>query len=133
VVYTRVPMMITKHCPVKAHFQLDDGPCRGAYCLKKAYGLRDRKEKVMPMIRSGKCLMEIFNSQHLIWIDHIQELKAMGIRKFRLEFTDENEKEIEAAIQAFRLAIEDGRIDQKWINYYRNQDSFTKGHYKRGV
>lgn len=128
VVFTRIPLMITKHCPIKTHYQSDVGPCKGKYC-KVPHGLRDRKGKIMPLVRTGKCKIEILNHEHLIWLKKLNELVASGISRFRLEFTTESEEEMRAAIQAFNAALLDGPIDEKWLSCYDH----TLGHYNRGI
>jgi len=128
VVFTRVPLMITKHCPIKTHHQSDDGSCKGKYC-NVTHGLRDRKGKIMPMIRSGKCKIEILNHEPLILIEQLNELAASGVNSFRLEFTTENEEEIKTTIQAFDLALRSENVDKAWLARHK----YTKGHYNRGV
>ena len=133
IVYGRAPMMITKHCPLKLHFQDEAGKCQGHYCMKGSYGLRDRKDKVMPILKTGKCNIEIFNAQRLILIEYLQELKAMGVRRFRLEFTNEGPEEVAQIVQAYVLALKENRVDQDWLTVYKEKQEYTKGHYHRGV
>lgn len=129
IVYTRIPMMITKHCPVKLLNQQDF--CR--LCLSTPFGLRDRKNKILPLLRTGNCLTEIFNSQHLILIEFINELQNMGVQSFRLEFTNESEATMIQAIIAYQSAIQSKKVDSDWLTHYKNNDDYTKGHYHRGV
>ena len=129
IVYTRIPMMITKHCPVKLLNQQEF--CR--LCLSTPFGLRDRKNKILPLLRTGNCLTEIFNSQHLILIEFINELKKMGVQSFRLEFTNESEATMIQAITAYQTAIRSGKVDLDWLAHYKDNDDYTKGHYHRGV
>jgi len=128
VVFARVPLMITKHCPLKTHYQTEDGPCVGKYC-QVAHGLRDRKGKLVPMVRIGKCHIEILNHEHLIWLEKVSELAASGISRFRLEFTTETAEEIKEAIVAFDSALHKDYIDKEWLKGY----DYTLGHYHRGV
>ena len=128
VVFTRVPLMITKHCPIMTHYQAEAGPCTGKYC-QVAHGLLDRKGKITPMVRTGKCKIEILNHEHLIWLEQMGELAANGISSFRLEFTTETEDAIKTAVVAFDSALNSGNVDQKWLDKYE----YTKGHYNRGV
>ena len=129
VVYTRIPMMITKHCPVKLLNQQEF--CR--MCLSTPFGLRDRKNKVLPLLRTGNCITEIFNSQHLVLIEFVSELQKMGVQSFRLEFTNETEATIIEAIHAYQVALQTGNVDKKWLLEYKDNDDYTKGHYHRGV
>jgi len=133
IVYGRAPMMVTKHCPLKLHFQGEAGKCQGHYCMKGSYGVRDRKDKVMPILKTGKCLIEIFNAQRLILIEYLQELKAMGVRNFRLEFTNEEPEEVAQIVQAYVGALKDNTWNQDWLNHYKENQDYTKGHYHRGV
>jgi len=128
VVFTRVPLMVTKHCPIKTHYQVHDGPCAGKYC-EVAHGLRDRKQKVMPMVKVGNCNIEILNHEHLIWLEQLKALAASGVRRFRLAFTTEDEDEIRAAVKAFDFALRNGQVDQEWLRKY----TYTKAHYHRGI
>ena len=131
IVFTRIPMMITKHCPVKFLNQPNQEFCR--LCLTTPFGLRDRKNKILPLLRTGNCITEIFNSQHLILIEFLQELQKMGVSKFRLEFTNETESEMNEAINAYHKALTNQTIDMNWLDSYKQTQNYTKGHYHRGV
>lgn len=131
IVFTRIPMMITKHCPVKLLNQPNQEFCR--LCLTTPFGLRDRKDKILPLLRTGNCITEIFNAQHLILIEYLKELQDMGIYKFRLEFTNENEAEMHQAIAAYQNTLQTKSIDQVWLGGYKDNQNYTKGHYHRGV
>ncbi len=131
IVFTRIPMMITKHCPVKLLNQPNQEFCR--LCLTTPFGLRDRKDKILPLLRTGNCITEIFNAQHLILIEFLKDLQEMGIDKFRLEFTNENESEMHQAIAAYQTALQTKLIDQVWLAGYKDNQNYTKGHYHRGV
>jgi len=128
VVFTRVPLMITKHCPLKAHYQAEGGPCIGKYC-QVPHGLRDRKQKVLPMVRTGKCKIEILNHEHVIQLERTGELAASGIARFRLEFTVETTSEIREAVKAFAAALHHDQVDRTWLE----KQVFSLGHYNRGV
>lgn len=131
IVFARIPMMITKHCPVKLLNQPNQEFCR--LCLTTPFGLRDRKNKILPLLRTGNCITEIFNSQHLILIEFLQELQKMGVSKFRLEFTNETEAEMHQAITAYQTALQTKNIDVDWLEQYKQTQDYTKGHYHRGV
>ena len=133
IVYGRIPMMITKHCPIKLQYQSDLKPCQGAYCMKVPHGLKDRKDKILPLLRTGKCLIEVFSSQHLIWIEYLSDLKTMGISNFRLEFTNETAEEIVKTIKVYHRMLQQGAIDDKWLSSLKNEQKFTKGHYHRTI
>ncbi|HAX74237.1 MAG TPA: U32 family peptidase [Firmicutes bacterium] len=131
VVYTRIPMMITKHCPVKTLHDPKNKTCR--VCFTRSFGLKDRKNKIMPLLRTGNCLTEILNAQHVIWLEFVSDLKKQGVSSFRLEFTNESETQMSDAITAYTKAIRFGRIDKNFIEVHKADDDYTKGHYHRGV
>lgn len=131
IVFTRIPMMITKHCPVKLLNQPNQEFCR--LCFTTPFGLRDRKDKILPLLRTGNCITEIFNAQHLILIEFLKDLQDMGVSKFRLEFTNETEAQIHQAISAYQNALQSKTIDQVWLGEYKDNQNYTKGHYHRGV
>ncbi len=57
----------------------------------------------------------------------------MGIHNFRLEFTNEPDEMIVDAIKVYQQVLETGSLDRGWLESYKNQDDYTKGHYHRGV
>ena len=124
VVFTRIPLMMIKHCPLKAHYQSTSGACQGAYCQIN-HGLSDRFGNIMPLRRSGDCQLELLNYEPLIWLAQIAELVASGLSSFRLEFITEEAPQIKATITAFDLALRQGVVDQTWLH----RDQFTVGHY----
>ncbi|MGL4372924.1 MAG: DUF3656 domain-containing U32 family peptidase, partial [Turicibacter sp.] len=131
IVFTRIPMMITKHCPVKLLNSPNDEFCR--LCLKTPFGLKDRKDKVMPLLRNGNCLTDIYNAQTLIWLEFVSDLQRMGANSFRLEFTNETESEMMDAIDVYTKAVRYQKVDKNWLETYKERDDDTKGHYHRGV
>lgn len=133
VVFGRIPLMVTKHCPVKAAMESGAGPCRDRHCEQTAFGLRDRKGCVMPLIQTGSCLMEIYSHQHLILLEQLQEMVACGVSRFRLAFSNETEDEIREAIGAFSLGLTTGNLDGRWLAAYKETDRFTTGRQGKGV
>ena len=128
VVFGRIPLMITKHCPMKTHYQAQEGPCMKKYC-QTAHGLRDRRGKVMPMIQVGECHIEVLNHEPLIGLEQLHELIASGIGRFRLEFTTEQISEIKEVIKVFHDALYHGRVGKSWLS----SQVYTKGHYNKGI
>jgi putative protease len=55
-------------------------------------------------------------------IPNLGELKKSNIRKFRLDFVDENYNETCSVIENYKK----GNWEEGYVN-------FTRGHYKRGV
>ena len=73
------------------------------------------------------CYNIIYNSIPLgIWKE-ADELKELGFRSFRMNFTVENGKEMQQLLRSFG----DLYLYEKMIQFPAEQ--FTKGHLKRGV
>jgi len=127
VVFTRIPLMITKHCLLKAHYQ-QASTCLGKYC-QIPHGLRDRKGKILPLIKVGKCHTEILNHEHLILLEKLGILIDAGVSRFRLEFTTETPAEIQGVVKTFHAALNNGTIDHAWLQKY----NYTICHFNRGI
>ena len=127
IAFGRVPLMITKHCPLKAHYQSNPGPC-GMYC-QTPHGLKNRKGKIMPIVKREHCHIEILDHQHVILLEKMKDLMAGGVGRFRLAFTTETSGEINEAITAFTHMRKHLEVDAKWLKKY----DYTLGHYNRGI
>lgn len=122
-VYGRIPMMVTANCVVKT-----EGGCRpwqdgGRTAFT---GLTDRYRKVFPVYTDcTHCYNVIYNSLPLSLHQKLGEMENMGIRAFRLDFTDETGHDAEKICRFFAECME-GSKGQPPCEY-------TNGHWKRGV
>lgn len=92
-VYGKREMMVLKHCPVAS--TLTDGKLPGcSLCIHSEYALKDRMNKVYPLIKDELCNMHLFEHQPLNRLDEIENHVRLGIRIFRITFTDETLEEI---------------------------------------
>lgn len=92
-VYGKREMMVLKHCPVAS--TLTDGKLPGcSLCIQSEYALKDRMNKVYPLIKDELCNMHLFEHQPLNRLDEIENHVRLGIRIFRITFTDETLEEI---------------------------------------
>ena len=107
--YGRLPLMLTRNCPVKNKMSC-------AEC-KRSGSLIDRKNESFPvMCKNG--YSELYNSK-VIWLaDRQNELNGLNFQI--LYFTDETSKEIENVITAYK-------------NGEKPTTDFTRGMYYRGV
>ena len=89
--------------------------------MKDSFTLVDRMNEGFRVITDKYCRSHILNSLPLNLIDEVEDLKNIGIDSFRVDFKDENQKEVMEIIRE--------------INGYERADGkkFTKGHYRRGV
>lgn len=119
IAYGRLPLMITKNCPLKAA-----GKCQHGKAIRK---LRDRKNKEFPVMCLNGCVAEILNSEPLYTADKINDIKNSGVSGIRLLFTTESKEECRKIINEYMSAANGNNIDKPKDN------TFTRGHFYRGV
>ena len=109
IVYGRIPVMLTKNCPIKQATSNCKG-CKGE--------LLDRTGRRFSVKCRGSSYCEIFNSDVLMMTDRLDEISADFVI---LNFTDES-------------AEETGRVINCCVNGKKALDKgFTRGLYYRGV
>lgn len=98
-------------------------------CIKeqgKVIYLNDRKNMSIPVETvCNLCYNNIYNAVPHYLIDKMDELMAIGMASFRLEFLDEDPELIERIMKAVMLNIKSKANDQ--------MNHFTRGHYNKGV
>lgn len=90
-VYGRVPLMLTRNCPVK-----NGKSCRE--CGGKSF-LRDRKGIEFP-VRCTNGFSELFNSRPIYMADRMSEVKNADF--VLLEFTTEDKEQISSVLRAYQ-------------------------------
>ena len=120
IAYGRLPLMITENCITKRH---GDGCSRdGKACAGGVNNaIVDKTGRSFPILRENYCRSTLYNAEKLWLADKMDELRELGLRWLRLNFTTENPKEIEAVIQAYQRG--EGSIPER----------ATRGLYYRGV
>jgi len=85
ILYQDTPLMISEACPRHAL----TGTCDA--CAEKAEGgvvaLSASKGRESLLVKSANCRATIFGERALCWATHLQALRAMGYRSFRIDFT----------------------------------------------
>ncbi len=109
IVYGKVPLMLTRNCPVKAE--------KGCYECGKRGMLTDRKGYEFPVICSNYPCVEILNSVPIYMLDRLDEVKTDFAHFY---FSTETRKEVEALID---------KIGKK----EKSVEKFTRGLYYRGT
>lgn len=109
IVYGKLPLMLTRNCPVKSTVGCEK-------CGKKGF-LKDRKGKIFQVVCSPYPCVEILNSVPVYLADKLQDVKTDFAHFY---FTDESKEQVE-----------------KIISLYENgspaEFEFTRGLYYRGV
>lgn len=122
--YGRMPVMITKYCPINGALEGPETNC--TLCRTSNYSLVDKTGAEFPIITDENCLVEFYNGTKLNILDEILECKRIGVSRYRLSFVDETPEDIQKLIELHREAIEGTLPDLKGKGY-------TKGHFRRGI
>ena len=122
--YGRYELMIMKHCLINKKLGYDSKGCNK--CLEKQYYLKDRLGFKFPLIKSEGCNLKLLNSKIVNLINNIDELKQNGVKGCLIDFTIENNKQVENVLNAFIKKIK-GEDVQLII------DDVTYGHFNEGV
>lgn len=114
IVYGHYPLMTTAQCVHCNTKQCDRTPT--------IHYLKDRYQKIFPVKNHcNECYNTIYNSVPTMLVSQIGELNKIGIQAFRWRFTIETPKQMKSILKLF-----EGDTNSL-------PDSYTKGHYKRGV
>lgn len=120
VVYGYLPVMVSAGC-VKKNTRKCDG--RPGYI-----SMTDRQNK--KNIVKNECLYcynVIYNSAPLMLSDQYRQVRELGVRSVRLQFSTENEKKTREILDLYTAAYQRGE------KVSAPKGDFTRGHFKRGV
>ncbi|MDE6659287.1 MAG: U32 family peptidase, partial [Eubacterium sp.] len=109
IAYGRLPLMLTRNCPVKNNI--------GCEKCQKNGSLTDRKGIVFPVVCSPYPCVEVLNSVPLYMADRMKEIKTDFIHFY---FTNESKEEIE-------------KIAALYQKESKADFDYTRGLYYRGV
>ena len=119
IIYSRIPMMVTANCTVKNTI----GCKKNNDCIS----IIDRKNEAFSVLCNCKyCYNTIYNSKKYIAFDLKEELKSLGVKELRLDFTIEDAKETKDILREY-----DNVFNQN--QPFRYKEDYTKGHLKRGI
>lgn len=117
--YGRIPLMVSAQCVQRS--------VAGCSRIKKERALKDRYGVCFPVKNNcSECYNIIYNSRPACLFSAAGELKAAGIRLFRLSFTTEGKEQVAQALNGASQALDGGEWGYP-------ADGYTYGHYKRGV
>ena len=117
VIYGKPELMISEYCPIGSTFggRKTNVECN-AICTRDKFTLIDRVNEKNRVMTDLFCRSYILNPVPLNLFDEISMLKEMGIKTFRFDFRDENYEEV-----------------KKVINMYKNNESYDKSNYTKGL
>lgn len=135
IVYGKLPMMITKQCPVGLYV---GGKKSGKFCSEKnkknEYYLKDRKDILFDVCtKCDSCYSIFLNEAPVLMLDKWKDLKKLEVEYFKLIIT--TEKNISEIVKAYRDAIDGEFVDSDVIKQIciEQSKSVTHGHFYRGV
>ena len=121
-----IEMMVSEYCAGGSFLgHLDKGVCT-FQCKEEIY-LHDRKDARFRLAGDQFCRMHVLNSQDLSVLGGLQELRAMGIDRLRIDGRTYSPEQIRGLVKKYRetLALEGETVE--------NLPGTTRGHYYRGV
>ncbi|SER61903.1 U32 family peptidase [Lachnobacterium bovis] len=121
IIYGYYALMTSAQCVKKTTLGCDKN--------KTVTFLKDRYNKLFPVKNyCDECYNVIYNTLPVYLLDKLDELQKMNIRRVRLNFTIESQKEITKILND---------VEKRLIDFSAKDDisvtDFTRGHYKRGV
>lgn len=116
--YGRIPLMLMKNCPAKAM-----GRCQKH---KDRISLKDRRGEEFPIICHKGCIAELLNSKPLYMADKLPDLMKTGAERIKLVFTLETPQQCRKIVKIYKEAL-NGSVSKM------RENTFTRGHYYRGV
>lgn len=121
-IYGKTELMISEYCPIGSTFggKCAEKECNVA-CQKDTFTLVDRMNEEFKVMTDVYCRSHILNSAALNLIEEMDDLKAMGIDTFRVDFKDESNEELMNVLDMLKR------------KHNINGNLYTKGHYRRGV
>ena len=120
--YGKTELMVSEYCPIGSTYggKNKDKKCNLA-CTRDRFTLVDEVNEKFRVMTDVFCRSHILNSVALNLIGEKDELKAMGIESFRIDFKDESREDV---IKVFKMLNGELDIESKY---------YTKGCYRRGV
>ncbi len=120
--YGYYPLMTTANCVCK-----NSKGCKK--CPETLY-LIDRYHKAFPVRNCcNSCYNVIYNSLPTMLLNKLEAIKKANVRNYRFHFTVESKEKTEEILSYVTAVLEGKRIDVS----SNEQNSFTNGHFTRGV
>ena len=108
IVYGYNDLMVMKYCPINKGLGLNKQGCM--MCKHNKYHLEDRKGFDMPLMNDSMCTMKILNTRRLSLLRYIDDLQSYGINNIRIEFTVEDDREVEIVASAYKRWFDGNKV-----------------------
>ena len=121
-----IEMMVSEYCAGGSFLgHLDKGAC--TFQCKEEIFLRDRKDANFRLAGDQFCRMHVLNSQDLSVLGGLQELRAMGIARLRIDGRTYSPEQVRGLVKKYRETLD---FSGETVE---NLPGTTRGHYYRGV
>jgi putative protease len=121
-----IEMMVSEYCAGGSFLgHLDKGVCT-FQCKEEIY-LHDRKDANFRLAGDQFCRMHVLNSQDLSVLGGLQELRAMGIARLRIDGRTYSPEQVRGLVKKYRETL---NFSGETVE---NLPGTTRGHYYRGV
>lgn len=124
-----IEMMVSEYC-VGGSFLGDIGKAGTGSCnfkCREELYLHDRKDADFRLAGDQFCRMHVLNSQDLSVLGGLNQLKAMGIARFRIDGRAYGSDRLKELTALYKRSLADGDAAME------NLPGTTRGHYYRGV
>ncbi len=137
IVHGKLQLMQSQYCMLGATMGGEAGKCK-APCAAADYYLQDEKGFQFPVATDADCKFYVFNSRTLCLIEDLARVMSLGTQSIRIEAQLTKEEELAKTVKIYRQALDKLAKDQSADLISCKEDlaignSFTKGHYYRGV
>ena len=130
VIHQHMPMFHNQFCNFAAF--LSDGTDHtncGRPCERHAVDLRDRTGALFPLLADAGCRNTVFNALPQSAAEYVPQMRALGLRRFRIELLRETPDQIAPLLDAYRrvtAGADDGRDTWRKMRAL-NQLGVTRG------
>ncbi|HVK14621.1 MAG TPA: DUF3656 domain-containing protein, partial [Gemmataceae bacterium] len=130
VIHQHMPMFHMEHCVFAAFLSAgkDWRDC-GRPCDRHAVELRDRVGAAFPVTPDAGCRNTVFNAVPQSGAEYVPQMRALGVRRFRVELLREAAGQVGPLLDAYRRVVagaDDGRDTWKRLRAM-NQLGVTRG------
>ena len=98
-IYGHIDYMIMRSCPISSAYNLNNDHCQ--MCKKDRYYLKDHMQVTFPLLTNSDCNVRVLSNRPVSIISKLDELKQMHINNFLIEFTIEDNEQIQKVMDAY--------------------------------
>jgi len=112
IVHGPLVLMLSEYCPVSNAINSEDKISCRKTCNEKGFYLKDKKDLLYPVKCDEFSRTNILSSKDICLIEHLQELKAVGVDIFRIRCQLFKPNMIPELVKLYRTGLSIDNIDQ---------------------